>query len=76
MAVEINKQEMYSMRYPSGTIIELTAPIEDKYTPKPVGARFKVDLVDSALQLHGHWLPPQSGSMAVNIEFDSFIVVS
>lgn len=76
MAVEINKQEMYSMRYPSGTIIELTAPIEDKYTPKPVGARFKVDLVDSALQLHGHWLPPQSGSMAVNIEVDSFIVVS
>ena len=76
MSVEINKQEMYSMRYPSGTIIELTATIEDKYTPNPVVARFKVDLVDSALQLHGHWLPPQSGSMAVNIEFDSFIVVS
>ena len=77
MAMKIDKKAVYSARYPHGTVIELTAPIKDPYgSSKPVGARFKVDLVDSALQLHGHWLPPQSGSMAVNIEVDSFIVVS
>lgn len=75
MSTKIDKQAYYSMRYPSGTIIELTAPIEDKYSPKPIGARFKVDSVDSMLQLHGHWLPPERGCLAVEIEMDSFKVV-
>lgn len=75
MGIKFNKQEMYAMRYPKGTIIELTKPIDDRFTPKPVGARFEVDSVDSALQLHGHWLPPHTGSMAVIIEHDNFIVV-
>ena len=46
------------------------------YSPKPVGSRFKVDYIDDALQLHGVWLPPQSGSMAIIIEQDKFKVVT
>ena len=76
MAQKIDKKTLYEARYPHGTIIELTAPIEDPYgSSKPVGARFEVDLVDDALQLQGHWLPPSSGSIAVIIEEDSFKVV-
>lgn len=63
------------MRYPAGTIIELTEPINDLYTPKPVGSRFEVDFIDDILQLHGSWLPPEKGNMAVSIEEDSFIIV-
>ena len=74
--VPIDKQAVYSARYPKGTVIELTAPIKDPYTPKPVGARFKVDYVDSALQLQGHWLPPERGSIAVVIEKDSFRIIN
>lgn len=72
MSVPINKKAVYSARYPAGTVIELTEPIADPYSPKPVGSGFKVDYVDDALQLQGHWLPPQSGSIAVIIEKDSF----
>lgn len=48
MSYPINKKEVYSARYPKGTIVELTEPIDDKYSPKPVGSRFKVDYVDDA----------------------------
>jgi hypothetical protein len=75
MAQPIDKKAIYTARYPRGTIIELTAPIEDPYSPKPVGARFKVDYVDDAYQLQGSWLPPQSGSIAVVIEVDKFIII-
>jgi len=71
----IDKKAVYSARYPHGTIIELTEPIQDPYSPKPVGSRFKVDYVDDALQLQGVWLPPQSGSIAVIIEKDKFKIV-
>ena len=63
------------MRYPAGTIIELTEPIDDRFTPKPVGSRFKVDSIDDQLQLQGRWLPPERGSMAVSIEEDHFKIV-
>lgn len=76
MAVPIDKHAVYSARYPKGTVIELTAPIEDPYSPKPAGARFKVDHVDAALQLQGHWLPPERGSIAVVIEKDKFRTVN
>ena len=76
MAIQINKKPIYEARYPKGTIIELTAPIEDPFTPKPIGARFKVDFIDDQYQLHGSWLPPEEGSIAVNIEKDHFKVVS
>ena len=70
------KKQYYAARYPSGTIVELTEPIEDKYSPKPVGARFKVECIDDALQLHGVWLPPQSGSISIIIEKDKFKIVN
>lgn len=76
MGFPIDKKAVYSARYPHGTIIELTAPIEDPYgASKPVGARFEVDFVDDAYQLQGRWLPPASGSIAVIIEEDSFKIV-
>ncbi len=76
MSCSINKKEVYSARYPKGTIVELTEPIDDKYSPKPAGSRFKVEYVDDALQLHGSWLSPASGSIAIVIEHDKFKVVS
>lgn len=75
MGTPINKKAVYEMRYPAGTVVELTAPIEDTYTPKAAGSRFKVDHIDDMLQLHGRWLPPESGSMAISIEEDSFKIV-
>ena len=76
MSYPIDKKAVYSARYPKGTIIELIEPIDDKYSPKPVGSRFKVDYVDDALQLQGHWLPPASGSIAIIIEQDKFKVIT
>ena len=76
MSYPINKKEVYCARYPKGTIVELTEPIDDKYSPKTVGSRFKVDYVDDALQLQGHWLPPASGSIAIIIEQDKFKVIT
>ena len=76
MGYPIDKKSIYSMRYPRGTIIELTAPIEDSCGgSKPVGARFCIDFVDDALQLQGHWLSPEKGSLAVDIEHDKFRIV-
>lgn len=71
----LDKKAIYSARYSDGTIIELTAPIDDEYSPKPAGSRFQVEFVDDALQLQGHWLEPQRGSLAVVIEVDSFKIV-
>lgn len=54
MSQSVDKKELYAMRYPCGTVIELTEPIEDRYgSGKPVGSRFRVDYADDALQLHG-----------------------
>jgi len=75
MGTPIDKKAIYEMRYPAGTIVELTAPIEDTYTPKAAGSRFRVDYIDDMLQLHGSWLSPESGSMAISIEEDSFKIV-
>lgn len=70
------KKAMYEARY-IGRTVRLTAPIEDPYgASKPTGARFKVEMIDDALQMHGHWLPPETGSIAIDIEHDSFEVVS
>lgn len=76
MGIRIDKKEIYAMRYPAGTIVELLAPIDDKYSPKPKGSRFKVEYVDDILQLHGRWLEPQSGSLAISIEEDRFKIVT
>lgn len=76
MGYPINKKALYEARYPHGTIIELTESIEDPYgSSKPAGSRFKVDFIDDSMQLHGVWLPPQSGSIAVLIEHDKFKII-
>ena len=48
MSIPIDKKEYYRMRYTRGTVIELTEPLEDPYSSKPAGAKFKVDFVDDA----------------------------
>jgi hypothetical protein len=76
MEMKKSRKEVYEEMYPAGTIIELTAPIEDPYSPKEIGDRFKVVCLDDMLQLHGAWLAPAKGSIAVVIGQDSFKVVS
>lgn len=76
MSNPIDKKAVYSARYPHGCIVELTEPMEDEFSPKPIGARFRVDYVDDRLQLHGSWLSPQGGSISISIEHDQFQVVS
>ena len=75
MGSEMCIRDSYSMRYPHGTVVELTEPVEDEYTPKPAGARFEVDFIDDQLQMHGTWLPPEKGSLALIIGLDKFEVV-
>lgn len=67
--------ESYREQFPPGTIIELTASIDDLYSPKPIGSQFHVRFMDDMLQLHGQWLPPQQGGLAVSIMEDAFNVV-
>lgn len=74
MAVRINDDQekaVYEEKY-VGRVIELTQPIADPYTPKPIGSRFHVTSVDDCYQLHGYW--EDGGSMAVNVELDHFKV--
>lgn len=46
MGHPINKTELYRLRYPAGTKVMLTAPIEDKCTPKEIGDVMTVEYVD------------------------------
>lgn len=65
------KQKLYTARYPKGTVLRLTAPIEDPYTPKSVGDEFiSSGVVDSEMQLSGHW--KSGGSMSLRLEDDSY----
>lgn len=73
----INNSEalaIYKARYPKGTILKLTAPVEDLFTPKEKGERFQVEYIDDALQIHGKWLD-SGGSMALVIGVDCFNVI-
>jgi hypothetical protein len=76
MEMKMSRKDFYKEMYPAGTIIELTAPIDDPYSPKEIGDRFKVKFIDDMLQLHGTWMAPATGSIAVEIGQDSFRVVS
>ena len=60
-------------KYPKGTKLKLTAPINDKYTPKNIGDIFTVSYTDDYMQLHGSWTG--GGSMAIIVGQDSFEVV-
>ena len=56
MAEKVNRDMLvaqYRAMYPAGTVLELTAPINDEYTPKDVGNRFIVSGVDDIGQIHG-----------------------
>lgn len=74
MGQKIDKQAVFSMRYPHGTILRLTAPVDDPYTPKAIGDLFEVDFIDDAMQIHGRWL--NGGSMALIIGKDQFEIVT
>ena len=76
MSYPLDKKAVYMARYPKGSVLELTAPIDDPYSPKPVGSRMRVEYIDDALQIHGECLAPASGSIAVIIEQDSFKIVT
>lgn len=65
---------IYRARYPKGTILRLTAPVEDLFTPKSTGELFQVSCVDDEAQIHGRWLE-SGGSMALVIGVDCFVVV-
>jgi hypothetical protein len=40
MRLKIDKRAVFSMRYPQGTILRLTAPLADSCTPKKRGDLF------------------------------------
>ena len=61
-------------KYPKGTVLELTAPINDQYTPKGAGERFIVSDVDDIGQIHGRFL--SGGSMAIIPEVDEFKIIT
>lgn len=61
-------------KYPKGMQLRLTAPIEDRYTPKAVGDILTVDYVDDTGQIHGSW--SSGGSMAIIIDVDKFEVIT
>jgi len=73
MSIAINKVEYYRMRYPYGTKLRLTKPIEDTYSPKEVGDIFIVNYIDDACQIHGNWV--SGGSLAIVIGEDEFEIV-
>lgn len=70
-----DKVDFYRKIYTENKVIELISPIDDLYSPKPTGAKLKIKFVDDALQIHGTWLPPESGSLAVNIDIDNFKII-
>ncbi|NCD08514.1 MAG: DUF4314 domain-containing protein [Negativicutes bacterium] len=61
-------------RYPIGTVIELTADMEDNYNPIPKGMQGEVISIDDMGTLHMKW---QNGSgLGVMVGEDSFKVIS
>lgn len=75
MGYPIDKKLVLQARYQIGTILELTKPLNDPYTPKGIGARMQVEYIDDALQIHGSWLSPDQGSIALIWGVDEFKIV-
>ncbi|WP_313527848.1 DUF4314 domain-containing protein [Anaerotignum sp.] len=66
--------ERIKERYPIGTVIELTADMEDNYNPIPRGMQGEVIGIDDIGTLHMKW---QNGSgLGVVVGEDSFKVIS
>ena len=72
MSGKMSKKELEE-KYPKGTKLRMTAPINDDYTPKKVGDIFTVSYADDNMQLHGTW--STGGSMALIVGLNSFEVV-
>jgi hypothetical protein len=58
------------LEYEPGQVVELTAPMVDPHSPKPVGARATVTGVDDAGHLQCLW--KDGGSLALIPDIDSF----
>ena len=69
------KLEEARLKYKKGTIVQLTAPISDPYSPKTAGSKFRVDYIDDGNNIHGSWLPPASGSLCLILGVDNFVIV-
>ena len=74
MCNKLSEVDLARQKYPKDTFLRLTAPIEDKYTPKEIGDIFKVSHIDDKMQIHGSWL--NGGSMAIIIGEDEFEIVT
>ena len=61
-------------RYPIGTVIELTADMEDNYNPIPKGMQGEVIGIDDIGTLHMKW--QNSSGLGVVVGEDSFKVIS
>lgn len=72
MGVPINNIDYYRMRYPKGSKLRITKPIDDPYTPKEVGDIFTVDYIDDAGNIHGRW--ESGGGISLIIGVDEFEV--
>lgn len=67
----MNKEELEKI-YTAGTIVKLTEPVSDPYTPKDKGDIFFVSNIDDSLQVHGSW--EHGGNMALIYGKDHFHV--
>jgi len=74
MGFPISKVEYYRLRYPQGTKLRLTSPIQDPYSPKAVGDIMTVSYVDDIGNIHGSW--SSGGSLAIIIGEDEFEIVN
>lgn len=68
-------RKFYRSVYCKGTVIEITSDIDIPYICIPAGSRFEVDYIDDALNIQGHWLPPERGSLALYLMSDRFRIV-
>ena len=72
----MNKElEEARLKYKKGTIVKLTAPISDPYSPKTAGSKFRVEFIDDGNNIHGCWLPPASGTLCLILGVDNFDIV-
>ena len=72
----MNKElEEARLKYKKGTIVQLTAPISDPYSPKTAGSKFRVSYIDDGFNIHGSWLPPASGTLCLILGVDNFDIV-
>lgn len=60
-------------RYTKGCKLKLTAPLEDKYSPKAIGDVMIVEYVDDMGNIHGSW--QSGGSLALIQGVDSFVKI-